>query len=53
MDEVERIRAAHMAARPKPQVNPAWANAEKDIETLLREIDRLRSEAQRSTPSKG
>lgn len=40
---IEQIRAAHLAARPKPAVNPAWANAEHDIGVLLAEIQRLRT----------
>lgn len=41
---VDQIRAAHLAARPDPAANPAWANAEHDIGVLLAEIERLNAE---------
>lgn len=36
---VEQIQRAHRKATPKPEVNPAWANAERDIGVLLAYID--------------
>lgn len=42
-NRVEQIRAAHIAARPNAAVNPAWANAERDIGVLLAEMTRLRT----------
>lgn len=38
---VESIRARHKNAQPSPSINPAWANAEKDLSMLLREYDVL------------
>jgi hypothetical protein len=42
MSEVEGIRARHKSARPKPGIDPAWANAEHDIGLLLKEYDWMR-----------
>ena len=44
MDDVESIRARHKNARPNPIVNPAWANAERDIGALLDAYDKLLGE---------
>ena len=36
VDELAAIRARHESAKPNPNANPAWANAERDIAALLR-----------------
>jgi len=35
MSEIDQIRAAHKAALPKPQDNPAWANTHHDLGVVL------------------
>jgi len=35
MSEIDQIRAAHKAAMPKPQENPAWANTHHDLGVVL------------------
>lgn len=37
--DVLQIKRRHESARPKPAINPSWANAECDIGMLLRYID--------------
>ncbi len=40
----EQVDRAHRNAKPKPEVNPAFANTHRDLDWALREIERLRAE---------
>jgi hypothetical protein len=41
---VEGVRARWMSAHADPTINPAWANAERDIGLLLQDYDALAAE---------